>query len=156
MFYLFFKKQQWYVFVLGFCLLFFSSCSVCKFRISRSMIEVNKDQLACNCGSIKRDSALVNAISVADKRKVMYAAGKVLVNKQGKGVYQYFTNGVGARQNQFTYYNGKRAYVMTVENMDSFIDSLVFLRISHRDINDKMIDIKNKLRMPPAGSSDSF
>ena len=133
----------------------FSACSVCKIKLGRTLLEIDKQELVCKCSQLKRIPEIGKAISMATHNEALYAVGPVMT-KGDTGLYQYYTNRPGARSNRFAWYNGKTAYAVTTDNIETFIDSLTVLGVSHKTINKKLWDVKKSMGRPAVGGSDSF
>jgi len=127
---------------------------MCEKRVSRTLIEVKKENLVCSCHDLKRDTLLIRKLAAVEKRPVRYFIGAV-VTKSKKGIYQYIDTG-SRNYNEFMYYNGNTVYILNDANLSAFADSLSAIGISKNKI-DKMIPrIRKSMAVDFGNTSDSF
>ena len=138
------------------CLHLCSCGSTCKKTIGRHVLEVEKENLVCSCSDLKQDTVLSQKIRQVEKGASGYLLGKVLVNKQGQGIYQYVKTGSGIRGNMFMYHNGQTISLLTKENFRSYADSARAVGIGDKEIQKAMPEIEKSISKPPVNTTDSF
>jgi len=124
--------------------------------VGRSEVEIPKENLVCGCNTLKADTLLGKKLYTIEKSNARYLVGKVLINKENKGIYQYVKTGSGIRSNTFMYFNGTSVYLLNNENLTLFADSLNSLGIKRKDVNRIIPAIKKSMSMPVVNTTDSF
>ena len=142
--------------ILIWCLFSIYSCKICKKRVSREIVEIEKRNLVCSCKELKKDSILGKKMIDLEKSSSRYLIGAVLTNKNGRGIYQYIKTGIGVEGNSFMYFNGSNVFLIKKDNLDTFPDSLCKIGIKEKKIDRIIPKIRKSINVPSRNTTDSF
>lgn len=137
-------------------LLFYSCSNVCHKKMSRTLVEIDKDDLVCQCNDLKIDTLIGHKLYLRDNDSSRYLIGQILTKSNKKGLYQYVKVSPSTRVNNYIYYDGINIHDLDKINLPEYSDSLDKLGFDKNEIEKIMLIIQKNLSKPPENNSDVF